>query len=448
MNLRAILIILIFCNTFISFADNIVFFVDCSGSVAGLSANRNINSFPKIQNEIFEYINSHTDTVTVIKFTDKCFDETSIHTRLQKPLSFYPLKGNTNFDSALYYMTNSSKSNTFDKIVFISDGLHNTGANIQVVIDKISNIDSKSKESLYFLQLDSIDYSNTLVSFFGRDSLLHLINSLTELDKIDSKCPTETISVLKEVKTDNNNSDVSDKTNISWLTISYWIILGIVILFCTIAAYYIIRLVYIPLRSMSSAALIQRAIIILYSLPEFLFKSIVSILPDKVKEFLSKNVPSYNLLDRGCVVPNNDIQKLLLEEHLTLTGKNLKYRGGEPDFSDISEYSSKLPGGLDNNIPKGSNVRQNVHLAQEKAGEIMLSDRKGRSILATHSNKNSKDVTMDDFWNWKNDPANPKVPHESIDGTSIQFVPKRFHEGFRHTGGVSMLTSIRNHFNI
>ena len=199
---------------------------------------------------------------------------------------------------------------------------------------------------------------------------------------------------------------------------------------------------------MSSAALIQRAIIILYSLPEFIFKFIVSILPDKVNEFLSKNVPSYNILDRGCVVPNNDIQKLLLEEHLTLTGKNLKYRGGQPDFSDISEYSSKLPGGLDNNIPKGSNVRQNVHLAQEKAGEIMLSDRKGRSILARHSNKNSKDVTMDDFWNWKNDPANPKVPHESIDGTSIQFVPKRFHEGFRHTGGVSMLTSIRNHFNI
>lgn len=251
MNLRAILIILIFCNTFISFADNIVFFVDCSGSVAGLSANRNINSLPKIQNEILEFIKSHTDTVTVIKFTDKCFDKTTIYPTLREPISFYPVKGNSNFDSALDYITKSSGNDDFDKIVFISDGLHNTEASIQVIIEKINNIDSKAKESLYFLQLDSIDCSNTLVSFFGTDSLLHLINSLTELDRIDSKGPIETISVLKEVKADIHTSHVSDKNNISWLTISYWIILSIAILFCTIAAYYIIRVVYIPLRLMS-----------------------------------------------------------------------------------------------------------------------------------------------------------------------------------------------------
>jgi hypothetical protein len=84
----------------------------------------------------------------------------------------------------------------------------------------------------------------------------------------------------------------------------------------------------------------------------------------------------------------------------------------------------------------------------------MLQSADGRKKIAKYLGKSTDNLTLDDFFAWKDDRLNirkpnhnPFTPHETIDGKYIQFVPKKYHDkdwhGFSHNGGVSLLKQIR-----
>ena len=115
-----------------------------------------------------------------------------------------------------------------------------------------------------------------------------------------------------------------------------------------------------------------------------------------------------------------------------------------------------MKGSLDKNIPETLDPRSKVFKAQEAARDQMLKSKKGRSIIGRYVGKSPKDITVDDYTCWKDDMLNfgkanhnPLTPHETIDGKYMQWVPKKYHDvswgGVSHSGGVSLLKSIRNY---
>lgn len=207
-----------------------------------------------------------------------------------------------------------------------------------------------------------------------------------------------------------------------------------------------------------SAGTIQRLIALLYSYPKPLYYLIRSLLPSSFKTTIDKFMPKYEFIKRGIVIPRNDKEERTLREIKQTYGKKLVYKHGEPDFTPIAEYKVRLKGTLDSNIPPTPKPRTKVSIAQDNAGKQMISSRKGKKIIAKYLNKSIRSITMDDYYQWKDDALNigttnhnPKTPHETIDGLYIMWVPKKYHDvswnGIAHTGGVSMLESIRTGFN-
>lgn len=448
-------------------ASNTSFLIDVSGSMNGLSKVRTVKSLDKVKNEIKNYIEGHdNDSIQIVTFTDRIIDcywvtpsSTDIESKVDK-ISF-PRRGNTNLKIAL----ESINSKNFKQIVIISDGRHNIGNTSDVISELKSNKTDNGAIQYYFL-LDESDSTTPLIKEISDSDYIIIINSLTEIQDIHNGTHV-TAENNKNVIAAHNNTDSqsmnSENTSDQWSDIDLfkivlWLIIFLFIFGC-IFIFVKISIAILPLFKMVSAGAIQKAIAFLYNLPKPLFIFIFKVLPSKMKSFLKEYMPSYEDYSRGNVIPKNDTQKQTLDEWEKQTGKRAKYKNGEIDFSDVAEHKEKLNGSLDDNIPNGTDPRKKVSFAQDRAANQMLNSKTGRVKIANYVGKNPNDIKYEDYTSWKDDSLNqgkpnhnPKTPHESIDGREIMWVPKRFHDvawgGISHTGGVSMLKSIRNYFGL
>lgn len=439
-----------------------IMLIDCSGSMAGQSANRNENSMSVIVEELDSYLRKfqfQNDTIVLQCFTDKLLGKYEIVKYDDKAVEFikslgYPRRGNSDIATALYAAYKETENNPSDKIVLITDGLHNNGMPEKELLYKLSEMADKSPDKIFMLLLSENDIHSGLGQTFDRQQGLHLIRSLSELVKFnaaDIQSQSELETDEEYVLTSNatyTNKEYNKKSEFPWMYILYILLIILLLVLIGAVVYYCW-----PLFVQSSAAAIQSSVNWLYELPQWAYYIIYKLLPAKMKEFLKQNMPLYNQYSRGVVKAINPEQQKLLDEHKRITGKSMKYKYGQPDFSDIADYQAKLKGGLDGNIPGGANPRSNVHIAQEKFGQQMVNDSAGRQKIADYMGKNPNDITLDDFWAYKDNALGkpnhgPFTPHETIDGKGIQLVPTNFHEAFRHSGGVSMLKSIRTYFSL
>ena len=276
--------------------------------------------------------------------------------------------------------------------------------------------------------------------------------SCNEIDQVNS------IPIQMD-KVNITDWSVEHKYNIPWGLWTLWslglllvalLVVGLVILICKIS----------PLIIQSSAGAIQKAITFLYGLPNFLHKIIFKMLSKNMQKFLKETMPSKSNMKVGKVKASNVAQQRKLDEIRRITGKDLRYKNGEVDFTPVSAHQVKLPGSLDKCIPETLDPRSKVYKAQELAGNIMLESSEGRKKIARYVGKSQYKLTFDDYTAWKDDRLNigrhnhnPLTPHETIDGKYIQWVPKKYHdagngwEGFSHSGGVSLLKNIRTYLS-
>lgn len=459
-------ITLVMISPFYLYAKTTTILIDCSGSMEGMSQVRKTKSMHKVSLELTMFLTRlQNDTICIVPFTDiplgkyivteYCED---VKNHLNSILC--PVKGNTNVEKALAYLRNKDYGEKLpNRIVIISDGLHNEGVSYERLFNEISILNKEIDGNFYFLLLDNKDKKNQLVDFFSKTRGLYLIKSLSEMSDIESISKTTVQQEDKNVKAHVNTSNLSKADeNLKWQNIPFLRL--ILILLLLIVVYGIVKCFFLPLyalHKMSSAGAIQKAIFTLYNFPRPLFYFVYNHLPSKMTDYLTQNMPKYEDYCRGKVldIRNKETLKMFREQ----TGKDMVYKNGEPDFTPAAKYKVKLIGGLNRNIPKGSDVRKKVSIAQENAARQMLGEQKGRKIIAGYVGKNPKDVTYEDFTCWKDDAKNigkpnhtPLTPHETIDGMYIQWIPKKYHDvswgGISHNGGVSMLKSIRNHFNL
>lgn len=275
---------------------------------------------------------------------------------------------------------------------------------------------------------------------------------------------TNETSLNQEVNTITSWS-LKQEYNIPWLLWFLWLLSLIIAIAIAIYIIYLFAVLckfIIPYLTQNltrlSAGTIQRLIVLLYSCPKPMYYLIRSLLPSRINTIVDKFMPKYESIKRGVVIPRNDKEEQTLREIKQTYGKKLVYKHGEPDFTPVAEYKVRLKGTLDSNIPHTDKPRQKVSIAQDNAGKQMITSRKGRKIIAKYLHKSIRSITMDDYYQWKDDALNigttnhnPKTPHETIDGLYIMWVPKKYHDvswnGIAHTGGVSMLESIRTGFN-
>lgn len=248
---------------------------------------------------------------------------------------------------------------------------------------------------------------------------------------------------------------VAQEFDIPWMLWFLWaLVLFVVVLALKTAVDMVI--IILPLITLTSPGAMQGAICALYNMPNFLFNIVFKCLPSKLQTFLKTNMPKKSDFKVGKVQAMNVEQQKKLEEIRRKTGKYLRYKYGEVDFTPVAEYQVKLPGSLHDCIPDTLDPRSKVSKAQEIAGKRMLQSADGRKKIAKYLGKSTDNLTLDDFFAWKDDRLNigkpnhnPFTPHETIDGKYIQFVPKKYHDagngwyGFSHNGGVSLLKQIR-----
>lgn len=457
-----VLTILVF-SSFSIISQNTFFLVDVSGSIDGMSKDRSIQSFDKISSELLSFLNTHKkDSIRILTYTDRIIDSFSLPPTpediesITKKIS-YPHKGNTDLNNALKHL---DVSDTW-RIIIVSDGKHNIGSNSQI----INKLTSKKNRQQYFLLLDESDLETPLVKEFNNSNYIKVIRSLSELTDYelsgaeqDSLNNPQTTIVQTDNKVTNQIVEKKEnKENIDFFNILFWLIM-IIILLCL---YCIINFLIpiLPLFTMASAGAIQTAIAYLYNLPKPIYNIIFKALPNKMINFLQEYMPKYDNIKRGEVVPKNDVQKQTLEEWEKQAGKKAQYKNGEIDYSYVAKHSEKLEGTLDDYIPKSSNPRSKISQAQDRAAHQMLKSKIGREKIGKYVGKEPKDVVYEDYTRWKDDALNkdtpshnPLTPHETIDGKEIMWVPKKYHDvawgGIDHTGGVSMLKSIRNYFDL
>lgn len=279
-----------------------------------------------------------------------------------------------------------------------------------------------------------------------------------ELDQINS-------STINQEKVHLADWEVEQGYNIPWGLWILWFLLlilglNLVILCVGCLGFLLYCLIFyiVPLIVQSSAGAIQSAICSIYSLPDFLFNIVFKLLPSNMQNFLIQIMPSKSNFKVGKVKAANKVQQRKLDEIRRNTGKDLRYKYGEVDFTPVAEYQVKLPGSLDKCIPDTLDPRSKVSRAQEIAGNKMLESAKGRKKIARYVGKFPTRLTFDDYIAWKDDRLNigkpnhnPLTPHETIDGKYIQWVPKKYHDaangwdGFAHSGGVSLLKYIRTY---
>lgn len=456
-------------------ATNTSFLVDVSSSMNGWSPDRKVKSLAKVNDELRLFLTDNSkDSVQIIKFSDKIWrtyfiapDRADMDEVLRR--ISYPEKGNTNLNPAIKAAANSKYN---DRIVIISDGLQNVGDESSV-ISSINTITQSEPKFVYYLLVDESDTNNPLIQQISNADNVKLIRSLSELNDVessdlnDSKETKSAADIRSDVNgfvnllnTEDISKLKSDNWNIDWNLL--WMILLWILIAALIVAICVLIWKLLPLFLKvggATAGAIQKAIFVLFNMPKPIFNLIFRILPSKMKTFLREYMPKYEDFKRGKVKPKNEGQRKTLEEIKKQTGKDLKYKNGEPDLESVAEYTVETDGTLDDNIPKGPDPRKNVSVAQDRAANKMLSEKRGRKIIADYNGKNPKDVTMEDYYKWKDDVHNigkpwhnPKTPHESIDGKKIMWVSKKYHDvscgGLDHNGGVSMLKSIRNYFGL
>lgn len=173
-------------------AGNTAFLIDVSGSVNGLSKDRTIRSFDKINQELSAFLKSNKkDSLQIVTFTDRVIDSFSILPNSEDIESIikrisYPRKGNTNIANALAYIDSSS----LQRLIIVSDGRHNIGS----YSDIINKLSSDNARRQFFLLLDESDMGTSLVKEFAKSNYIKIIRSLTELSEEE---PLSTISDSK-----------------------------------------------------------------------------------------------------------------------------------------------------------------------------------------------------------------------------------------------------------
>lgn len=437
---------------------SLTIFVDVSGSVAGLSSNRRYSSIEKIKSELNEFIPlylSLNDELRVVSFTDTIITDQTLYKDqldlLPKITSrIYPVKGNSNIKYAL--------DNIKDKVnIIITDGLYNTISPKYHYDKYLDSILAKENPKVYMLLLDSRDDNITVTKFKENNRLLVSLKDIdvnSELKKAENQSTfSDEIVPVKEKSIQVMDSD-NPSTSFNWINV-LWLILALIIII--VLGYFICHAM--PLVFNTSAAAMQQSIGWLYQLPKPLYKMVKVLSSPKMKKFLDTYIGDYDGIARGEYVPNTPQQEKAVEEFKKITGKYPKYKDGEIDLSPVAKYEVELDGGLDNNIPRGKDVRANVHFAQDKAAEQMLNSPKGRKIIADYHNIPIDDVKYEYYTDWKDDALNrgkpnfnPLTPHETVDGCKILYVPKRFHDvawgGISHKGGVARLRDIRTFFEL
>ena len=468
--LRIITLLLIpfFFSIATSNASNTVVVVDGSGSVAGMSKTRPHNSIRFITAELTDYLSklSDKDTVSLIHFTDKIQGiytyagyNSSIKSVIDS-LRFIP-KGNTDFSVALNALNGISDHH---RIVFITDGLNNSGSTDDVICNRLKQISNNLNGEVYFLLLNEVDIDNPIIQLASKSEGITLVKSLSEIPSFSSQksCADEISdeitddSVLSTEESVTQLNDFKEKTccAFDWKYVK----IALIVLLCIAVIALICYLIYQfwPLFAEAGAGAIQQAIFVLYNLPKGLFDIVFKVLPESMKAFLTEIMPSRDAFKFGEVIPASEQQAKALEAMRQETGKAMRYKNGEIDFSPVSKYKVKLRGSLDKNIPETLDPRAKVFKAQEAARDQMLKSKKGRKTIAQYVGKSPKDVNVDDYTCWKDDMLNfgkpnhnPLTPHETIDGRQMQWVPKKYHDvswgGVSHSGGVSLLKSIRNY---
>lgn len=462
-----LLIPLLFSIVF-SYASNTVVIVDGSGSVAGMSKTRPHNSIRMITAELTEYLSklSAKDTVSLIHFTDKnqgIYTYAGYSKSIQAvidSLRFIP-KGNTDFSVALNALDEISR---YRRVIIISDGLNNSGPSNDEICNRLKQIAENLKGEVYFLLLNEADSHNQIIQFVCDSENISLVRSLSDIpsystnSKLDNSTSDST-SNEGLISTEDNVTQASDTKSNSCCTFDWkYVKIILIVLLCIAIIALIGYLIYLfwPLFILASAGAIQKAIFLLYNLPNGLFNIVFKILPESMRTFLTEIMPSKEAFKVGKVIPSSEQQAKALEAMQKETGKAMRYKNGEIDFKPVSKFQVKLKGSLDKNIPETLDPRSKVFKAQEAARDQMLKSKKGRKTIGQYVGKSTKGITVDDYTCWKDDMLNfgkpnhnPLTPHETIDGRCMQWVPKKYHDvswgGVSHSGGVSLLKSIRNY---
>lgn len=451
-----------------SYANNTVVIVDGSGSVAGMSKTRPYNSIRMLTAELTEYLSklSVKDTVSLIHFTDRIqgiYTYAGYSKSIQAvidSLRFIP-KGNTDFSVALNALDDISR---YSRVIIISDGLNNSGPSNDEICYRLKQIAERLNGKVYFLLLNEADLHNQIIQFVSDSENISLVRSLTEVpsystdNKLENATPDST-SHDGLISTEDSVTQASDTKSNSCCTFDWkYVKIILIVLLCIAIIALIGYLIYQfgPLFIQASAGAIQKAIFLLYNLPKGLFNIVFKILPESMRSFLTEIMPSKEAFKVGKVIPSSEQQSKALEAMQKETGKAMRYKNGEIDFKPVSKFQVKLKGSLDKNIPETLDPRSKVFKAQEAARDQMLKSKKGRKTIGQYVGKSPKDITVDDYTCWKDDMLNfgkpnhnPLTPHETIDGKYMQWVPKKYHDvswgGVSHSGGVSLLKSIRNY---
>ncbi len=440
-----------------TYATNTVIIIDGSGSVAGMSKVRPINSIKMISNELTDFLSklSTKDTITLIHFTDKVQDvytysgyNSIVQSKIES-LRLIP-KGNTDFTVAFKIIDSIPN---YRRVIIISDGLNNFRSSTEMVCNQLLLLAERLKGETYFLLLNEFDLKAPIINFISNKENIHIIKSLSEITPLKDVTITTKESVISDAnKKVKEVKEVKHNNYINYKLLKNIIIFIIALVLLLLIADFSIELT--PLYLMKNAGKLQMSIMFLYNLPKGLFQIVFNTLPQNMQEFLKKNLPSRQNFNFGEVLPQNEQQKSILDEIQKESGKRIKYKNGQIDFSPVSRYTVKLPGSLDKCIPETLNPRDKVCKAQEIAGNLMLKDKKGAKIIANYVGKSPLDINIDDYTCWKDDALNfgkpnhnPLTPHETVDGKYIMYVPKKFHDvnygGLSHNGGVSLLKAIR-----
>lgn len=426
-----------------------VYLIDVSGSIEGFSSIRSERSLSFIKEELLSDIdNWQTNSeYRFITFTDKP-SKPVVFSGLQQDeakkyvLSLSICRGNTDIVSALKESMKYENQN--DCVILISDGLASVGdlETLRALIKGIANSSQFGKQ--YMLLLSENDLRTPLVKEYSDNSNLHLIRSLNEVTEPSCDISlvnedTDSLCKISHIQVDSSKGSIEADSFKRYLMMSILLILILLL---------IVFVIYIfPAFAQTSAPILLNIIHGMYSLPKPFFKVIYSILPKNFKEFLRNFYPNYDDFRRGPCEPRNDKQHQMIDKY-----GPLKYKDGEPDFSPYAKGEAYFPEGIgkymDPNRPASD--RSSV---QDEAGRRMLNNPKMKRIISDYHKKSVKDLTMQDYYDWKDDVLNrgkpnfnPLVPHETPDGKRVIYVPQDLHDAFRHSGGISRIRDIRNAF--
>ena len=234
--------------------------------------------------ELTEYLSklSVKDTVSLIHFTDRIqgiYTYAGYTKSIQAvidSLRFIP-KGNTDFSVALNALDEISR---YRRVIIISDGLNNSGPSNDEICNRLKQIAENLNGEVYFLLLNEADSHNQIIQFVSDSENISLVRSLLEVpsystnSKLDNSTPDST-SNDGLISTEDNITQASYTKLNSCCTFDWKYVKIILILLLCIAVVALIGyLIYQfgPLFARASAGAMQRAICLLYNLPNVFFQ--------------------------------------------------------------------------------------------------------------------------------------------------------------------------------